>query len=210
LEGIAMEYDSEKKEIKLDKELNNLDKFVLEFIKTLEKHTGYVIVSGYVSILLGRSRATEDVDLLIPEMSFEKFKELWDELVKDDFECINTSKPEEGFKFLNDYAIRFFKRGRPTPNIEFKQMKRDLEKYAFKNKIKAIINGHQLYLSPLELQIIYKLFLAADGGDGELFADKDIEDARHLYKLFKEKLNKEEFSVLVDKLNVKNKLRFLE
>jgi len=54
-----MEYYNEKGEIKINKELNNLDKFVLDFISLLEE---YVIVSGYVSILLRRSRATEDVD----------------------------------------------------------------------------------------------------------------------------------------------------
>lgn len=57
-----MEYIADKKEIILDKELNNLDKFVLEFTELLEE---YVVVSGYVSILFGRSRMTEDVDLLI-------------------------------------------------------------------------------------------------------------------------------------------------
>ena len=50
------------KEIKLNKELNKLDKFVIDFCKLLDR---YVIVSGYVSILFGRSRSTEDVDLLI-------------------------------------------------------------------------------------------------------------------------------------------------
>ncbi|MBI2141461.1 hypothetical protein HYU16_03480, partial [Candidatus Woesearchaeota archaeon] len=49
------------KTIKLDKVLNELDKFVLKFIKILEKHADYVIVSGYVSILFGRSRSTEDI-----------------------------------------------------------------------------------------------------------------------------------------------------
>jgi len=49
------------KKIKLDKPINELDKFVLHFIKILEKHVDYVIISGYVAIPLGRSRATEDV-----------------------------------------------------------------------------------------------------------------------------------------------------
>ncbi|MBU2634051.1 MAG: hypothetical protein KJ674_02295 [Nanoarchaeota archaeon] len=57
------------KTIQLDKDLNELDKFVLKFIKILEKHTSYVIVSGYVSILLGRTRATEDVDVFIKELN---------------------------------------------------------------------------------------------------------------------------------------------
>jgi hypothetical protein len=48
-----MQYLIDKKEIILDKELNNLDKFVIDFVSLLDN---YVIVSGYVSILFGRSR----------------------------------------------------------------------------------------------------------------------------------------------------------
>ena len=64
-----MEYDVDKREIKSDKVLNNLDKFVIDFIKILEEHVDYVIISGYISILLGRSRATEDIDVFIKRIS---------------------------------------------------------------------------------------------------------------------------------------------
>ena len=51
----------------IEKELSNLDNFVHQFIGLLESlKIEYTIVSGYVSILLGRSRGTEDVDILIP------------------------------------------------------------------------------------------------------------------------------------------------
>ncbi|MBU2616330.1 MAG: hypothetical protein KKC19_04465 [Nanoarchaeota archaeon] len=46
-----MEYDSVKKEIILNKSLNELDKFTLDFLKIIEKHTDYAIVFGYVSLL---------------------------------------------------------------------------------------------------------------------------------------------------------------
>ena len=59
-----MEYNPLKKELKLDRKISDLDKFVLDFCNLLER---YVLVSRYVSILLGRSRATEDIDLLIPK-----------------------------------------------------------------------------------------------------------------------------------------------
>lgn len=60
-----MKYNKEKREILFKgKVLNNLDRFVLDFISILEKYVGYVVVSGYVSILLGRSRSSEDVDFL--------------------------------------------------------------------------------------------------------------------------------------------------
>ena len=69
-----MEYDKEKREIFLGRELNKLDEFVVDFIKPLKD---YVVVSGYVSILFGRSRATEDVDLLVPKMNRQDFEALW-------------------------------------------------------------------------------------------------------------------------------------
>ena len=37
--------------IVLDRELNDLDKFVLEFINTLDE-INYVLISGYVALLL--------------------------------------------------------------------------------------------------------------------------------------------------------------
>lgn len=202
-----MEYDVNKKQIILDKAINNLDKFVLEFVSLLKD---YVVVSGYVPILFGRSRATEDVDLLVPKMNFESFKKLWNNLQKESFECMNTSDAKEAFDMLNEHAIRFFKKGKPTPNIEFKIIKTELDRYSFENKIRVIIKDKVFLISPLELQIAYKLFLAADGIDEELKADKDIEDARHLYKLFKEKINKDELRIFITKLNAEKKFKFLK
>jgi len=49
----------DKNTIKLDKEINELDKFVFHFIKILRKYADYVIVGGYVPILLGRAKTTD-------------------------------------------------------------------------------------------------------------------------------------------------------
>ena len=201
-----MEYLKEKKEIILNRELNELDKFVLDFCNLLED---YVIVSGYVSILFGRSRSTEDVDLLVPKMNFEKFDKLWKNFEKNGFECINTTDPREGFKMLNEYAIRFFKK-KSIPNMEFKMIKTDFDEYSFKNKIKVIINKEVLFVSPLEMQIAFKLFLAADGTKEELGADKDIEDARYIYKLFEDKIDKDELLKIANKLDIIKKLEWLK
>lgn len=203
-----MEYNIEKREIKLDRELNELDKFVFDFCRLLKD---YVIVSGYVSILFGRSRATEDVDLLIPRMSKEEFEGLWIKIYKNGFECINTSDFNEAFEMLKEHAIRFFfKNKKPVPNIEFKFIKRDLDEYSFKNKIRVMIKKDILFVSPIELQIAFKLFLASEGRDDEIGSDKDIEDARHLYKIFRDKINKEEMSYFINKLDVGKKLKWLQ
>ncbi len=193
-----MEYVTDKKEIILDKELNNLDKFVLEFTELLDE---YVVVSGYVSILFGRSRMTEDVDLLIPFMPKKEFQDIWKKLLDNDFWCINTSDVNEAFDMLKEHAIRFSKENMPIPNMKFKIMKNEIEKFAYENKIKVIIGGKILFISPLELQVAYKLHLGSE---------KDLEDARYLYNLFKDKINKEELDYSIEKLGVNDKRRFIE
>ena len=192
-----MEYRPEKGEIILHRELNELDLFVLEFCSFLKE---YVIVSGYVSILLGRSRATEDVDLLIPRLKKSDFHTLWETVQVNGFECLNTSKEQEAWEMLEEHAIRFARKGHPLPNMEFKMIKRPLDQYAFDNKIAVRTEKAILFISPLEMQIAYKLFLGSE---------KDIEDARHLYRLFKEKLNKEELLDACMKLEVVDKQELL-
>jgi len=197
-----MQFDG--KTITSDKVINELDKFVIDFINILEQHTDYVIVSGYVSIILGRSRGTEDVDLLVKPIELEQFKELWEHLDKEGFECVNTSDIEDAFKQWDEYAIRFARKNKAVPNMEFKKMKKDIDNYSSDNKIQIKLNEKTLFLSPLEMQIAYKLLLSTEEGD------KDIEDARHIYKLFKDSINKEELQELANKLEVQDKLEWLE
>lgn len=55
-----------KNKIEFKKELNDLDKFVVDFTSILNKlGINYVIVSGYVAILFGRNRTSEDVDIIM-------------------------------------------------------------------------------------------------------------------------------------------------
>ncbi len=192
-----MEYNKEQREIELNKEVSNLDIFVLDFCKLLKK---YVIVSGYVSILFGRARATEDVDILV-ELNQKEFYDLWKRATENGFECINTSNPKEAFDTLKENAIRFARKGKAIPNIEFKTIKNNIDKYSLNNKIKAKLRDKELFISPLEMQIAYKLFLGSE---------KDIEDAKHLYLLFKEKLNNKELLKLTEELNAKDKISLLK
>lgn len=135
---------------------------------------------------------------------------MWEKINKSGFECLNTSDSKEAFNMLKEHAIRFSRVKKPIPNMEFKIMKTDLDKYSYENRIKVISKTGEILISPIEMQIAFKLLLAGKGPDEELTSDKDIEDARFLYKLFREKLNKEEFSILLDKLNVRGKLKWLE
>lgn len=204
-----MKYDSERSEIHIDKELNELDAFTLDFVSVLERFTSYVIVSGYVSILLGRTRGSEDVDFLIPPLAYEQFERLFSELLSQGYECANTDDRHEAWSMLDEHAIRFFKKGMPVPNIEFKKITNEIQEYALAHRIKVILGEQALYLSPLELQIPYKLSLMSDADPREISSDKDFEDARHLYEIFKENLNRERLAYFAAYLKVEKKFNIL-
>ncbi len=204
-----MEYNVNEKKIYSNKILNELDKFVIDFIGIIKKYTNYVIVSGYVSILLGRSRGSEDVDLLIPEMTFFQFKRMFEELTNKGYECANTYEKKEAYEMLNEHAIRFFK-DTPIPNIEFKKITNSIQEEAYRERLKVIIRKDILFISPLELQIAYKLSLVSKGDFSEISSDKDFEDAKHLYETFKEKLNKEQLSKYIKLFKIENIWKILE
>ena len=192
-----MDIKFSKNRIEFKKELNNLDKFVIDFVSVLDKlNIKYVLISGYVSILFGRSRSSEDIDIFVEKISFEKFKGLWKEL-SPKFECIITEDQEEAYKeyLMTGHAIRFSYKKQYIPNMEVKFAKSEFELISFQQKIEVILNGIVLYVSPLELQIAVKLRLGSQ---------KDIEDAVHLYELFKKYLNIEELQYYNKKLGVES------
>ena len=166
----------DKETIKIDRELSDLDNFTLDFIKILEKNTDYVIVSGYVAILLGRSRASEDVDVIIPKIDFSKFQSLYDELKKNNFYCLNSEEVSTVYDYLKDnLAVRFAKNDTLIPNIEMKWIKSDFDKIALEKTIDVILSGGKIRISHLELQIAFK--------EEVLKSPKDLEDARHIEKI---------------------------
>jgi len=157
----------------------------LKFLNILKKRVDYVLISGYVALLFGRSRGTEDVDLLIPKISEGEFKQLYEELLKKGFWCINADSREELYSMLKSkLAIRFAEKEKVIPNMEMKFAKDMLDNLTLNDKIKVITEGGEVFISRIELQIAYKRFV--------LKSPKDLEDARHLQKLFKiseEKIN---------------------
>ena len=136
---------TDKKTIQIDRELSDLDKFTIDFIKILEKHTKYVIVSGYVAILLGRARASEDVDIIIPRIDFLTFKSLYDDLKKNDFYCLNAEEEKTVYSYLEDnLAVRFAKIDTMIPNIEMKWTKNEFDKIALEKTIDVRIKNETL------------------------------------------------------------------
>ncbi|MBS3777929.1 MAG: hypothetical protein KGY50_01395, partial [Candidatus Thermoplasmatota archaeon] len=122
--------------IEINRELSDLDKFTFDFTNILKKHTDYVIISGYVAILLGRARASEDVDIIIPRVDFSDFKKLYKNLKENDYYCLNAEEERIVYSYLEEnLAIRFAKLDTIIPNVELKWIKNDFDKIALKKTI---------------------------------------------------------------------------
>ena len=172
------------KTLQLDKELNSIDEFVLDFVKIIQQHTPYVIISGYVSILLGRSRSTEDVDFFLPELSKEIWLKLHSALLEKGYWCMNTNDIEEAFSYLSEgLAIRFAQKDEIAPNAELKFARTQLSKEALHDNITVITKKGKIIISSLERQIAFKRFY--------LKSYKDIEDATHIEEVMRDKINKD-------------------
>lgn len=192
-----MELEFEKRQINIDgKTVNNLDKFVLSITKILEKYTNYVIVSGYVAIFFGRTRATEDIDILVENKNISNFLE---EMIKKGHWIINTTSTEDAVDMLNSGSpIRIAKNNNMNPNVEIKFPKMDLDRYALNNKIKVVFDHKHFFTSEIELQIVYKFLLGSP---------KDIEDALHIFNVFKDNINRNKIIKHSNTLDVKKTVR---
>ncbi len=161
----------------------NLDRLALEFTTILEKHTPYVIVSGYVSILLGRARASEDIDIIISKIPSPKLKKLVHDLKEKNFYCLNEEKDSDIFACLTEgRKVRFAKQHTMIPNIELKWAKNRIHALALQKTITVILPQGTLHISNLELQIAFK--------EKVLRSPKDREDARHIQKVAEGYLDK--------------------
>ena len=130
------------------------------------------------------------------EINFDKFSELWDILNKQ-FECLNSKDIKDSYyNYLTENcAIRFSRKNEFIPNMEVKFPKNDLDIWTLKNKKEVILNNKKIFISPMELQIPFKIFLGSE---------KDIEDARYLYNIFKNKIDINLLKEFNRKLNIED------
>lgn len=194
-----MEMEFSEGRIVFEKVLSDLDKFVLEFVEVLNSaNIRYVIVSGYVSILFGRSRATEDIDMFVEALQRDRFMELMRTMEEKGMWALNSTENEELFGMLQDgLGVRIAKKGKAIPNFELKFPRKDTDFFSLNNAVKVSLGGGEMLISPIEMHIAYKLYLGSE---------KDIEDAVHVYQIFKEKLDRNLLSEIVQKLNVGGKV----
>ncbi len=169
------------------KNLNILSRFCEEFCKIINKYCRYIVVSGFVAIASGRTRGTEDIDLIIEKVDLNKFKELFKELEKNGFVCMQSENPEEAYDYLKDkLSIRFTWKDKPLPEMEVKFAKDELDAYQLKNRIKLELTGLDVWFSNINVNIAFKEEL--------LKSPKDLEDAKHLRIVYSEMVKEGEIS----------------
>lgn len=193
-----MEIKVKGNEIVLDgKVLNDLDKEVIDFIHLLK--CKYVIISGYIAIVFGRPRTTEDVDIFVEIKSFKEFDEFYKRLIKNKYYCMSNGDSKELYteQFEKGLPLRIAREGAVFPNFEIKLPNSDTAKIAMVKRKKLIFGTTPLFISPIDLQIAYKLFLGSA---------KDYEDARFLYMNFGTHVDRKELKEFIDKLKVSDRV----
>lgn len=192
MSGIALENGT----LTVDREPNDLDRLAIDVSSVLSGlDVDHVLVAGYVAILTGRPRGTEDIDLLIERIDEQEIRGVVEDLRDASF--WGSAMPlDDTYEMLSSGSnVRVAREGEVIPNVEVKFVDDEFDRASLENAISAQIAEHSLPIGPLELQIAYKLFLDTQ---------KDFEDAVHLYSLFEESLSREELKEWTRKLDVRD------
>ena len=174
-----MEFEEDA--VSIEKEPSALDELVLDVTGVLDDlGIRYAVVSGYVAVLLGRSRATEDIDVIVESFSEATADELADRLREAGY--WGSAMPLDSlYEMLSDDGIiRVAEDGHRVPNVELKFATDEYDRASVENTIAIRLNDRELRAGELELQIAYKLYLGSQ---------KDFEDAVYLYELAEPTLN---------------------
>jgi hypothetical protein len=173
---------------------NGLDELAIGFSAILDDlDIEHVFVAGYVAILTGRARSTEDVDVIIERIDETTTDELVSTLEERDY--WGPAMPlSSTFEMLDSGDnVWVAPDDQVTPHLECKFGNDAFDRASLENAITARIGDEELPIGPLEIQIPYKLYLGAQ---------KDVEDAVHLYTLFQESLRVSRLEKWVTRLDV--------
>jgi len=173
----------------LNRELNDLDLFVKDFLDVLKKYSSYLVVSGYVSISSGRTRGTEDVDVLVEVFDKKLFEKLFYDLEKNNFWCYQSDDFEEVYDYVREMkSIRFARKNEMFPNIEFILVdeSKKAKYFEFTHPQKIRVKDFEFLIPPIEFEILYKEIV--------LGGDKDLADAKHLRLFYSEILEGNKFN----------------
>ncbi len=174
--------------IVINRELTELDNFVRKFLDVLRKHSDYLVVSGFVSICSGRTRGTEDVDVIVPLMMQSKFSKFFSDLENNGFWCYQGNDMQDVYAYMeNLQSIRFALNDQMLPNIELIpfNLTKKAKYFEFTHPQKIKVKDFDFKVPPIEFEILYKEIV--------LGSKKDLEDARHLRSFFSDILDENKF-----------------
>jgi hypothetical protein len=181
-------------EVYLEKPLNALDELVLGVVTILERHdVRYVVVNGYVTVLLGRSRATEDIDVIVAPFDESTASDLVADLRDAGYWGAAMPLDDLHATLEDGLPVRVAEDGHRVPNVELKFPTDRYSRLSLENTVTVRLDGASLRIGSLELQIAYKLRMGAQ---------KDYEDALYLYHLLEGTLNTDRLEAYVEELGV--------
>ncbi len=171
-------------------DINILKAFCEKFCNIVDKHCKYIIVSGYLAIASGRSRATQDIDMILQKIPKVAFVALHHDLVKEGFNCVQGDNPEEIYAFylVENTSIRYLYGSEFLPEMEVKLAKDLLDNIQIQTRVKIPLTNVDVWFGSVEMNIAFK--------EEYLKSDKDMEDARHLRIVFKEEIDEKNINSL--------------
>lgn len=189
-------YELENDVIVINKELTDLDLFVMEFTEILKKYSKYLIVSDFVSISTGMDSETENVDILVPIIPKEIFSKLFEQLENRSFWCYQGDSVEKIYQQTqNKQNIRFAKKDKTIPNIALITIDetRKAQFFELNNPQKIRVSGFEFNIPPIEFEILFKEIL--------LGRTKDLANAKYLREMFKDFIKEENFKKYEEMIN---------
>lgn len=181
-------------EIVIEKPPNDLDALLLSLVDAFEElDIEYAVVSGYVAVLFGRSRATEDIDVLTERFDEDTADELATNLRDRGYWGSAMPLTEMYDTLADDLPFRIAEDGHRVPNVELKFVSDAADRTSLQNTITVVLDGNPIRVGSLEFQIAYKL---------DMGTQKDFEDAVYLYEVAERTLNTHELEKYVDRLGV--------
>ena len=180
----------------IDKPPSDLDRLMLEVGDILDDvGIEYSVVSGYVVVLFGRSRATEDIDVITERFDEETADELTNRLQEAGYWGSAMPLDDLHETLSDDLPVRIAEEGHRVPNVELKFVSDEYDRISLDNAISIRLGGETLCVGSLEFQIAYKL---------DMGAQKDYEDALYLHEVVGPSLNRTALEEYVTKLGVED------
>jgi len=183
-------------EVVIEKEPSELDELVIDIVRILDDvGVEYVVVSGYVAVLFGRARATEDIDVLVEPFD-EATAAVAIERLRDAGYWGSAMPLADLYDTLSDgLPVRIAENGDIVPNVELKFATGEYDRLSLEDTVTVRLSGNEIRVGSLEFQIAYKL-----GMD----TPRDFEDALYLYEVIGRNLNTSRLEEYVERLGVED------